>query len=87
MSGHGRFARLRRNEQPLWGAVVKRLKVGSAQSLSRTTEESLAAGLRSILRPQYVARAREVAEIMTKPSVSVTAAADLLESAAHREAI
>ena len=39
-----------RNEQPLWGAVVKRLKVGSAQSLSRTTEESLAAGLRSILR-------------------------------------
>ena len=76
-----------RNEQPLWGAVVKRLKVGSAQSLSRTTEESLAAGLRSILRPQYVARAREVAEIMTKPSVSVTAAADLLESAARREAI
>jgi UDP:flavonoid glycosyltransferase YjiC (YdhE family) len=76
-----------RNEQPLWGAVVKRLKVGSAQSLSRTTEESLAAGLRSILRPQYVARAREVADIMTKPSVSVTAAADLLESAARREAI
>src|ERR1700742_2702767 len=75
-----------RNEQPLWGAVVKRLKVGSAQSLSRTTEESLAAGLRSILRPQYVARAREVAEIMTKPSVSVTAAADLLEIAARRKA-
>ena len=75
-----------RNEQPLWGAVVKRLKVGSAQSLSRTTEESLAAGLRSILRPQYVARAREVAEIMTKPAVSVTAAADLLEIAARRKA-
>lgn len=76
-----------RNEQPLWGAVVKRLKVGSAQSLSRTTEESLVAGLRSILRPQYATRAREVAEKMTKPSVSVTAAADLLESAARREAI
>ena len=50
-----------RNEQPLWGAAVKRMKVGSAQRLSRTTEDSLAAGLRSILRPQYVTRAREIA--------------------------
>jgi UDP:flavonoid glycosyltransferase YjiC (YdhE family) len=76
-----------RNEQPLWGAVVKRLKVGSTQSLWRTTEESLAVRLRSILRPEYVARAREISERMTKPSVSVTAAADLLESAARREAV
>lgn len=74
-----------RNEQPLWGAVVKRLNVGVAQSLSRTTEESLAAGLRTILRPEYIARAREIAERMTKPSVSVAAAADLLERAARRE--
>jgi len=76
-----------RNEQPLWGAAVKRMKVGSAQRLSSITEESLAAGLRSILRPQYITRAREIATRMTKSSVSVTAAADLLENAAHRGAI
>jgi UDP:flavonoid glycosyltransferase YjiC (YdhE family) len=72
-----------RNEQPLWGAVVKRMKVGAAQRLSRTTEESLVAGLRSILSPQYVNRARELATKMTKPSDSVTTAADLLENAAR----
>src|ERR1700761_2149660 len=72
-----------RNEQPLWGAAVKRMKVGSAQRLSSVTEESLVAGLRSILRPQYVTRAREIATRMTKPSVSATAAADLLENAAR----
>ena len=74
-----------RNEQPLWGTVVKRMKVGSAQRLSRTTEESLAAGLRSILTTQCVTRAREIATRMTKPSVSVTAAADLLENAVRRK--
>ena len=73
-----------RNEQPLWGAVVKRMKVGSAQRLSRTNEDSLVAGLRSILRPQYVTRAREIATKTTKSSDSVTAAADLLENAARR---
>jgi UDP:flavonoid glycosyltransferase YjiC (YdhE family) len=62
------------------------MKVGSAQRLSSVTEESLAAGLRSILQPQYVTQAREIATRMTKPSVSATAAADLLETAA-REAI
>lgn len=76
-----------RNEQPVWGAVVNRLKVGSAQSLWRTTEESLTVRLRSILRPEYVTRAREIAERMTTPCVSVTAAADLLENAARREAV
>jgi UDP:flavonoid glycosyltransferase YjiC (YdhE family) len=76
-----------RNEQPLWGAVVKRLKVGAAQSLSRTTEDSLVAGLRSVLRPEFTTRAAELAERMTKPSVSVTAAADLLENAAGRVAM
>lgn len=74
-----------RNEQPLWGAVVKRLKVGSSQSLSRTTEESLAEGLRLILEPQYLTRARDVAAQMTKPAVSAATTADLLESAVGRE--
>ncbi len=74
-----------RNEQPLWGAVVKRLKVGWSQSLSTTTAESLTAGLRRILQPQYVSRAREAATEMTKPAASAATAADLLESAARRE--
>lgn len=74
-----------RNEQPLWGGVVKRLKVGSSHSLSSVTEDSLVAGLRAILQPQYVSRAREVAAKMTKPAASVTAAANLLECAASRQ--
>ncbi|MDI3314311.1 MAG: glycosyltransferase [Mycobacterium sp.] len=71
-----------RNEQPLWGAVVKRLKVGSSQRLSSTTRKSLVAGLRGILGAECSARAREIASRMTTPDVSVAAAADLLENAA-----
>ena len=70
-------------DQPLWGAQVKRLKVGSARRFSSTTRESLVAELRTILAPQYVTRAREIATRMTKPAESVTAAADLLEDAAR----
>jgi UDP:flavonoid glycosyltransferase YjiC (YdhE family) len=69
-------------DQPFWAAAVKRLKVGSARRLSSTTQESLVADLRTILAPQYVTRAREIATRMTKPAVSVTAAANLLEDAA-----
>lgn len=65
-------------DQALWGARVKRLKVGTAKRFSFTLE-SLVADLRTILTPDCVARAREVATRMTKPSESVTAAADLLE--------
>ena len=69
-------------DQPIWAAAVKRLKVGSARRFSSTTQESLVADLRTILRPQYVTRAREIATQMTKPAVGVTAAANLLEDAA-----
>ncbi|HYB38074.1 MAG TPA: glycosyltransferase [Mycobacterium sp.] len=69
-------------DQPIWAAAVKRLKVGSARRFSSTTRESLVADLRSILRPQYVTRARKIAAQMTKPAVGVTAAANLLEDAA-----
>ena len=71
-------------EQPIWAASVKRLKVGSARRFSSITMESLVADLRTILAPQYVARAREIATRMTKPTASVTSAADLLENAARR---
>jgi UDP:flavonoid glycosyltransferase YjiC (YdhE family) len=71
-------------DQTLWGARVKRLKVGSARRFSTTTRKSLVAELRTILAPQYVASARELATRMTKPAESVAAAADLVENFASR---
>lgn len=71
------------SDQPIWAAVVKRLKVGYARRFSRTTRKTLVADLRRILAPQYAARAREVATHLTKPAESVAAAADLLEQAAR----
>jgi UDP:flavonoid glycosyltransferase YjiC (YdhE family) len=70
-------------EGRLWGARVKRLKVGTARRFSTTTQKSLVADLRTILAPQYVARAREIAAQMTKSAVSVAAAADLVEDFAR----
>ena len=70
-------------DQSLWAAQLKQLKVGSGQRFSTTTRESLVAGLRRILAPQYVARAREIATRMTKPAASVAAAADLVENFAR----
>ena len=70
-------------DQTLWGFGVKRLKVGTARRFSTTTRESLVADLRQILAPEYVARAREIASRMTKPTDSIMAAADLLENFAR----
>ena len=70
-------------EHTLWGARVKRLKVGTARRFSTTTQKSLVADLRTILAPQYVAQAREIATRMTKSAVSVAAAADLVEDFAR----
>jgi UDP:flavonoid glycosyltransferase YjiC (YdhE family) len=70
-------------DQLMWGAQVKRLKVGTARRFSTTTRESLVADLRRILAPQYVTRAREIAIRMTKPAASVAAAADLVENFAR----
>jgi UDP:flavonoid glycosyltransferase YjiC (YdhE family) len=70
-------------EQPLWGAQVKRLNVGTARRFSTTARESLVEDLRWILAPEYVARARELAAQMTKPAQSVGNAAGLMESFAR----
>jgi UDP:flavonoid glycosyltransferase YjiC (YdhE family) len=70
-------------EHTLWGARVKRLKVGTARRFSTTTQKSLVADLRTILAPQYVTRAREIATQMSKPAASVAAAADLVEDFAR----
>ncbi|WP_369830375.1 glycosyltransferase, partial [Mycobacterium sp. E2327] len=69
--------------QGIWGAAVKRLKVGTSRRFSTATEKSLVADLRTILAPQYVARAREISTRMTKPAQSVAAAADLAENFAR----
>ena len=69
-------------DQPVWAAGVAELKVGAAQQFTATTQQSLVADLRSILTPQYAARAGEVAAQMTTPAESVANAADLLEEAA-----
>ena len=69
-------------DQPVWAAGVAELKVGAAQQFTATTQQSLLADLRSILTPQYAARAGEVAAQMTTPAESVANAADLLEEAA-----
>ena len=70
-------------DRQMWGARVKRLKVGTARRFSATTRETLVADLRTILTPQYVTRARELATRMTKPAESVAAAADLVENFAR----
>ena len=69
--------------QFIWGAAVKRLKVGTARRFSATSERSLVADLRTILAPEYLARAREIATRMTEPAQSVAAAADLVEDFAR----
>lgn len=70
-------------DQPLWGIQIKRLKVGSARRFSGTTEDTLVDDLRTILAPQYVARAREFANEMTAAAESVAAAADLIENSSR----
>lgn len=53
-------------DQPLWAALLKRLKVGSGRSFSTPTQKSLVVDLRRILAPQYVTRAGEIATRMTR---------------------
>jgi UDP:flavonoid glycosyltransferase YjiC (YdhE family) len=72
------------NDQQIWADAVERLKVGSGRAFSASNLGSLVADLRSILEPQCVTRAREVAAQMTKPAVSVAGAADLLEAAVNQ---
>jgi UDP:flavonoid glycosyltransferase YjiC (YdhE family) len=73
-------------DQTLWGARVKKLKVGTARRFSAATQKTLIADLQTILDPQYAVRAREVATQMTKPEESVAAAADLVEKFARPKA-
>jgi UDP:flavonoid glycosyltransferase YjiC (YdhE family) len=69
--------------QTIWGAQLKRLKVGTTRRFSNTTRETLVADLRRILDPDYATRARALATRMTKPAESVSTAADLVENFAR----
>lgn len=67
-------------DQPLWGAQLKKLKVGTSRRFSSTTRESLVTDLRTILTPEYVTRAREFSTRLTRSAVSVAATVDHLEA-------
>jgi UDP:flavonoid glycosyltransferase YjiC (YdhE family) len=70
-------------EQPLWGKQVKRLGVGTYRRFSATTRDTLLADLQVLLARSTSERARELAGRMSRPSDSVTTAADLLEEVAR----
>jgi len=70
-------------DRQMWGAVIKRLAVGTAKRFSSITTESLVADLRAVLAPACAARALEVSARTTKPGESVVAAADRLEQFAQ----
>ena len=70
-------------DQPIWGAQVKSLKVGSARRLTRVTRKSLVRDLRTILSEECAARARDIAPRMTKPADAAASAADFLEQTAR----
>jgi UDP:flavonoid glycosyltransferase YjiC (YdhE family) len=70
--------------QVIWGAAVKKLKVGTSRRFSAATEKTMVADLRTILAPQYVARARHLATQMIRPAESVARAADVMEDSARR---
>ncbi|MCV7428702.1 hypothetical protein H7K34_19710 [Mycobacterium montefiorense] len=70
-------------DQTIWGAQIRRLKVGTTRRMSRMTETTLIADLRTILAPEYATRAREIAAQMTKSVASVVTAADLVEDLAR----
>ena len=73
--------------QVVWGAAVKRLRVGTARRFSTTTEKALVADLRTILAPRYAERAREIATRMTRTTESVAAAADVVEQSVRRDSV
>ncbi|WP_156687029.1 glycosyltransferase [Mycobacterium sp. Marseille-P9652] len=72
------------SDQPIWAAQMKQLGVGLGRRFSNTNRESLIADLRTVVSPEFAARAREIASRMTKPAASVTDVADLVEAAARR---
>lgn len=71
-------------DQPVWAAAIRRLKIGVAQRFSRVSARSLEDALKVVLQHDYAARAAAASRMMTSPTQSTAAAADLLEAAARR---
>jgi UDP:flavonoid glycosyltransferase YjiC (YdhE family) len=70
-------------DQPIFARQIQRLKVGTSQRFSRVTPDSLSSALRTVLQPEYAARARTLGARMTAPDVSVATAVRLLEDTAR----
>jgi UDP:flavonoid glycosyltransferase YjiC (YdhE family) len=73
--------------QGIWGAQVKRLKVGTTRRFSSASRESLIKDLERVLAPDYVDRARQIATQMTTSTAGVVRAADLLEEQARSKCL
>ena len=69
-------------EQPIWGAQVRRLGVGTSRRLKDTTAEKLLKDLHTVLGTRCVARAREVAAQITPLRDSLALTARILEERA-----
>jgi vancomycin aglycone glucosyltransferase len=72
-------------DQPVWAAGVEQLKLGSGHRFSDVTEQSLVADLTSILAPEYLTQARNIAAEMVSPHESASSAADFVEAAANAD--
>ncbi|WAJ42818.1 glycosyltransferase [Mycobacterium sp. Aquia_216] len=72
-------------DQPVWAAGVTQLNVGSGRGFMESTLDSVVADLQSILTAERIARAREVAALLTKPAESLARAVDLLEEVALKQ--
>jgi vancomycin aglycone glucosyltransferase len=72
-------------DQPVWAAAVQQLEIGSGRRFSDVTEQSLVADLTSILAPEYLTRAHNIAAEMISPHESASSAADFVEAAASAD--
>lgn len=67
----------------IYARSVTRLKVGAGRRFSTATEETLTADLRTILAPDYLTRAGELAARITEPAKTAATAADFIEDFAR----
>ena len=70
-------------DQPMWAAGIQQLGSGLGQRFAEVTQQSLTAGLTSILTQECLWQARNIAVQMITPQESASVAADFVESAAH----
>lgn len=74
-------------DQPYWGAQLQRLKVGTTRQFASTTQASLVADLRQILKPEYAVNARELAARMSNPADALAKAVALIEDFANEKSL